>query len=55
MIEPELVEAGVGGTDNMLDRILKGFNGKEWADLKKVSKFMDLWGTLDENTAEPIS
>ena len=50
-----MVEAGVGGTDNFLDNILKGFNGKDFQDLRKVSKFMDLWGTFDENTAETIS
>ena len=55
VVDEALVEAGVGGTANFLDKILNGFHGKEWADLKKVSKFMDLWGTFVDNTDETIS
>ena len=54
-VDPELVAAGVGGTDNFLDKILAGFKDKEWQDLKKVTKFMDLWGTFHDNTDDPIT
>jgi hypothetical protein len=54
-IDPELIAAKIDCTHNMLEKILAGFDDKEFKDIRLISKFLETWHKFDDAINDPTT